>query len=443
MEYKLKKNNDATVQITIRNTPREVETAFQGAYEKARNNLKLPGFRKGKAPVELVAKHLGDSVANDAARALIADTLSEILQNLDPPPITMPAFDVEEFDRNKGAVYTGSYDTVPEVKIGKYRKIKVTVDEPKVRDEDVEGELKRLQSENALLKTREDEGALADDRVALELDLLDGETSLYRNESYEVQIGGRDLLRVPELADRMTGKKTGEDLEFETRFEPDHADANLAGKKVLVRAKVKEIRFNELPALDDEFARDLGTYETLDALKIEIRQKIQDHLDNHVRGRATREILKAIVDDSKIVIPRSLVENEFNRRVGQIQQRYGKEMSLEAFARAVGQEPDKLSTEFREAALKSVQEEVILLEVSKKEKIEVRDAEIEQELKKVLGEQFPADRMRELLDKKEVRDDIKSRLMYRKTVDWLFDNANRKTGTELTLDKVNPAADLV
>ena len=425
MEYKTKNKGDATVEIIIKNTPEEVDEAYQSAYQKARSSLKLPGFRKGKAPLDLVAKHLGDSVANDAARALIGDTLQEILEELDPPPINMPTFDVEEFDRDKGAVYKGQYDTVPEVKLGKYKKVKVTLDETKGEDADVQKELDRLQKEHALLKTREDEPVVADDQVTLELEIFENETSLYQNESYQLTAGGEDLLQVPELA---------------AEFPGDHSDTNLAGKKTQVKAKVKEVSFNELPALDDDFAKDMGQYETLQGLKDDIRGKIQEHLDTHVRGKAQREIISSIVEDSKIIVPASIVENEYNRRIQQIQQRYGKEMNLETFAAAVGQNVEQLQSEFRTAADKSVREEIVLLEVSKKEKIEVTMEDMEAELKTTLGGQFPEERLKELLDNTEVQDDIKSRLMYKKTVDWLLENAAPKTGKVVTLESLQAEA---
>ena len=184
----------------------------------------------------------------------------------------------------------------------------------------------------------------------------------------------------------------------------------------------------------------MGQYETLQGLKDDIRGKIQEHLDTHVRGKAQREIISSIVEDSKIIVPASIVENEYNRRIQQIQQRYGKEMNLETFAAAVGQNVEQLQSEFRTAADKSVREEIVLLEVSKKEKIEVTMEDMEAELKTTLGGQFPEERLKELLDNTEVQDDIKSRLMYKKTVDWLLENAAPKTGKVVTLESLQAEA---
>lgn len=205
MEFKTKKQDNATVELIIKFKPDEVNDAYQKAYQKAQKKFKLPGFRAGRVPLDLVEKHLGESVVEEALHELVHSALDEIISDLNPQPISVPRFtEVEQIDRAKGATIKGQYDTFPIIKLGKFRKIKVTEDQPVIKDEHIQKELERLQQERATLMTREG-AAQMDDYVQVDIQIRRKDTgkNLYKNQNLNVQLGKTATL--PGLDEHLVG----------------------------------------------------------------------------------------------------------------------------------------------------------------------------------------------------------------------------------------------
>ncbi len=437
MDFKTKKIDDASVQIIVNATAAEVEEAYQEAFRRAGAQIKMPGFRKGKAPAELIERHLGDAVANDAARALIADTFQKIVHKLDPSPISLPQFEIETFGRGKGATFKGVYDVWPEVKLGKYKKLKVTEDVPVVADADIDEEVERLRSSHAMLKSREAEPVESGDQVTVSLKIDESGTVLFENKEYRFWAGKDEPF--PGMNDAVIGMRSGESKTYEREMAADFEDEKFAGKKVNVLIEVASVVFPELPELNDDFARDVSKHDTLAALRSEIQKTLLDSAVEHIRSHTAVELVDRIVADSKVSVPESMVKSEFDHRISQIHSRIGKELPVAEIAAIAGKEPAVFENELKGSAEKAARDRLILLEITRKENLQVDEGDIENEIRSRYAPLVKADQVQALLQNEELREDVKSRILYRKTLDWICEHAEVKKGSEIPLKKFKEA----
>lgn len=437
MEFKTKKQDNATVELIIKFKPDEVNDAYQKAYQKAQKKFKLPGFRAGRVPLDLVEKHLGESVVEEALHELVHSALDEIISDLNPQPISVPRFtEVEQIDRAKGATIKGQYDTFPIIKLGKYRKIKVTEDQPVIKDEHIQKELERLQQERATLMTREG-AAQMEDYVQLDIQIRRKDTgkNLYKNQNLNVQLGKTATL--PGLDEHLVGMHAEEEKEVDLDIDEDFPDAKFAGNTVTARVKVLDCKFASYPELNDEFAKDVGEYENLAALKSKLRDDMDKEARRALKSRSTQEILNAIVEGSKLIVPDSLIQNEVDRRIEQLGQRLGmKKPTLDDLVRISGENRDKLEADLKAGAQKAVYDQLVVSEISKEIKLEVEQSEIEKEVQERFGQMIPPDQMQRFLQNEELLDDVRSRLLFMKSLDWIYANADVRPGREVAYDEL-------
>ncbi|MCR9144355.1 MAG: trigger factor [bacterium] len=436
MDFKVKKLTEVTAEVTLKSTSEEVEAAFQRAYKKAQGKIKLPGFRAGKVPLAMVEKHLGDSVAEDAARELIAQAFEDVVEELDPAPISVPRFEIESFERGKGATFKGAYDSMPKVKLGKYKKIKVTEDVGKISDANIQAELTRVQKERSTLQTRpEGDGAENDDFITASIDVKDSEggKNLFHNENFRFQLGAGQSL--PGMDEQVVGMKYDETKTFDLQMEDSFPDPNFAGKKISVELKIKDCQFAELPELNDEFAKDMGEYETLAEYKDSVRETLEEQAKTALKQEAMNGILEQIVEGSKIHVPDSVVENEVQQRFEQIKQRMGnQDLDMDGLAQISGQTREKLDADLKESALKGIHDRLVLREITETETIEVSDEEVAEEIQKTYGQFLPPEQMKDIVGNENIAGDVRGRLLYVKSLEWIYENGDVRKGKEVALD---------
>lgn len=423
------------MQITVRQTPEEVQEAFKAAYEKAKAKVKLPGFRKGKVPIDLVEKHLGDSVAGDAAEWLVNRSMSEIYEELEPPPINVPSFELESFDRKDGAVFHGTYDVLPEIKPAKYKKIKITQDQLDLEDSIIEKRIEDLRKKQAVMKTREDGESQKGDTVQMKIEILEGEKSLFKHDEFPFQTDRDDVF--PGLQEHATGKKIGDTVTYEQDIENDFQDERFAGKHVKVNFEVFSIQYQELPPLDDEFAKDMGDFETLADLKEDIRKQIQSAGEDVLKERALQQLVDDVIDKAKFEMPQSLIEREFLDRRKQLARRLGRDdIQLEEISAMTGESVEQITERMKKDAEKHVREGLVLMEIAKKENLEVTDEELIPLVKERYENQISPDQLDKLLESEELRKDMRFRELMKKTLDWLYSEAEVKKGKSVSAEKL-------
>ncbi|MBI41445.1 MAG: trigger factor [Leptospiraceae bacterium] len=435
MEFKTKKKSETVMEITVNNTAEEVERSFQKAYEKARGTVKLPGFRKGKVPLDMVARHLGDSVAGDAANFLIQDSMQDIFQELEPVPIKAPQFEIESLSREKGAAFKGEYEYIPEIKPAKYRKLKGEKGEVKIEDAVIQKKIDLLRKEHAVMKSREEGKIEEDDYARLNLSVKDGEEVLFENDDFPFYTNRDDVF--PGLKENVIGTEVGKDGSYEKLIEEDFPDQKFAGKNVTVNFTVKEASYRELPELNDEFAKDLGEFETLDDLKKDIEKNIREAAEDTVRSRVLQTLVDELTEKTKFDVPESLVDSEFDRRLENLRRRIGQQdMPLEQIAQLAGESKDSLEKRMRDDSEKHVRESLILSEIAEKEEISVDESEVDDLIKERAGGRVPEDQLGMLVENSNLRDDIRFEVRMRKTLDLIWDNAEFKKGSPVSAEKL-------
>jgi len=437
MEYKTKKNENATVQLTVTYDSDEVEAAYRNAYRKAARKVKIPGFRAGKAPIELLEKHLGDSVADDAAKLLISDSLHDLVENLDPHPVTLPKFEITAFDRKKGATYEGIYETLPEVKPGKYKKIKGTLDEVAISDEDLSGEIEHLQKNHAVMRSREGEPSEDGDRINLDLEIKEGQKRLFQKKDLHFRVGEAVF---PGLDEHLKGVHDGEEKGYTITVPLEFPDPLYAGKEVQVSFTVHQVTYADLPELNDDFAKEVGPYETFDELKQSLRDEMKKEADRVLKGRCIDSIVGQIVVDSKIVIPESFIEKDISERIEQMKSRIEKkDATVEELARLMGLSLEKFHAELRSVSEESLKKNLLLSEIAKRESIAVSTEDVKKEMSQRWN--LPEDQIDKLVENGAIREEIEGRLLYSACVDFLFQNGEIKKGAAVPYSSLNEPVD--
>lgn len=431
MEFKTKKLSDVSVELAVKNTAAEVQEAYRAVYRKAQAKMKLPGFRVGKAPLELIERNLGESVAEDALRELIASSFSQIVEKLDPAPISAPRFEVESFDRQKGAAYKGAYESMPKVKLAKYRKLKIQEDRVAIAEKDIEEELERMRKERGHLVSRED-GARLEDYATLRIAVTHGGENLYNNDELRARLGAGNTL--PGVDDQIVGMKSGEKRQFEVQIESDFGDPRFAGKLLQVDVELLDLQQIELPELNDEFARDLGEFNTLADLKTKIRNSLESEGQQALKQKAAQQALDQLVSETKLPLPETLIEQELESRTEQLRQRLGnKELSLDDIARLAGQPAEGFRQDMRNSAEKTVRERLVLRELIEAEELAIQPAEVEAEIRQRYGALLPENQLPQLLANENLREEVEGRLLFRKAMDYLYTQADRKNGAQISL----------
>lgn len=438
MEYKTKRLDKVSAELVIQHSGEEVQDAYKKAYLKARGKVKVKGFRPGKAPLDLVEKELGESVITDAANILISETYENIFEEIDPPPYNVPQFEIVSFDKDSGAEFTGKYDTWPEIKIGKYKKIKATKDDPTVSEETVNADLLALQNQHAIVKAKEEEEtAQTGDVVAISMELTHEGTQLYNNENAFFTLGEVDF--PPQINDKLAGLKKNDEYSYETTIDDGFADSRFAGKTIQVKGEIKQVQSKELPELDDDFAQDLGEYESLDQLKDQIRTGYKNMADSVLKGRAIDEIILEIVNGAKLDIPPSMLRNEFDYRISLIKRQAGiekEEFTVGDLAELTGRSVEDVTKEVEEIAERHVKERLVLIDIADKEGLTISDEEVEEEFNKRWGAYIKPDQMKELKKRQDLRVEIEERLIMDKAINWVYDNGEIKKGKEVSYESL-------
>jgi trigger factor len=440
MEYKVKKKSDTQAVVTFTATSADIEQAFEKAYVRAAAKVKLPGFRPGKAPLDLVKKHLGYSVMEDAAKILIMDAYNNVLEDLDPRPVSQPVFNIEKFEPGKGAEFSAEYEFFPEIKINKYRKLKVEQDQPEFDDSLYETVLKRLQQDHLILMPVEEEPASEGDVVTINVQILHGKKELYRNSELQIDTGRAEIF--PGMKAAVTGRKAGERYSYEVEIDRSFPDRRYAGKKVTVSFETIDVRRPELPEINDELASQTGEFSTLADLKVDIKNRILKQAEEYLRERAVDSLLQQIVEKNPFPVPEVIVEMEVERILTVLSKRLGiedgKRITLEGLAKLMERPLEEVKAKYEAMALENVRSRMAIDEVARMESIEVSDAEIDEEIRIRLQqagiEEGPI--YDSMMQGDRLRNQVRQDLTVKKTLDWLYQNAEVKKGAKVSVKKL-------
>ena len=418
-----KEGNNA--KFTIEFSAEEFEAALQKAYLQERGKIAVDGFRKGKAPRSIIEKRYGSSVFFETAiNNMVDDAYPKAIDELKLDPVDRPSleFGDEKLEQGKGFTVTITVTVSPEVELKKYKGLKVEFKPMVIDDDDVTIEIDNLRSKNARLVSVERPAELGDTVVIdyagfMGEDQFDGGTA----EKFSLKLGSG--MFIPGFEEQLVGTKAGDEKDVNVTFPEDYQAADLAGKDAVFKCKVHEVQFEEFPELDDEFAKDVSEFDTLDELKKDIKEKLQKQTDDKNAYDAKNKALLALCDANKVDIPEIMIQDEIDQMKNDYLQRLVNQgVSADAVKKYLESADKTLNDNFRPDAEARVHTTLLVQAVAAKEGIEASDEDLEKEYQSYADMYgMELDKVKESLKGSESY--LKEDIVYKKAVDFIYDNA--------------------
>ncbi|WP_044736397.1 trigger factor [Geobacillus kaustophilus] len=410
--------------LTVEVDAEKVNEGLDAAFKKVVKNITLPGFRKGKVPRVLFEKRFGvEALYQDALDILLPEAYAKAVEEAGIEPVSLPEIDIEQMEKGKSLIFKAKVTIKPEVKLGQYKGLEVEKMDATVTDEDVENELKRLQENYAELVVKEDGTVENGNTAVIDFEgFVDGEPfEGGKAENYSLEIGSGTF--IPGFEEQLVGMKAGEEMEIQVTFPEEYHAKQLAGKPATFKVKVHEVKAKQLPALDDEFAKDVDEeVETLDELKAKIRARLEEAKKNEAETALRNAVVEKAAANAEMDIPEVMIKNETDRMLREFDQRLQMQgLNLQLYYQFSGQDEAALREQMREDAEKRVRAALTLEAIAKAENIEVTDEEVNEELEKMAeAYKLSVDKLKELLGS---LDGVKEDLKWRKTVDFLVEHS--------------------
>jgi trigger factor len=401
-------------------------TKADEAFKKVVKQVSVPGFRKGKIPRGMFEQRFGvESLYQDALDIILPTVYPNAIDEAGIDPVDRPEIDVEQIEKGKNLIFTAKVTVKPEVKLGEYKGLEVEKLDETVTDEEVDNELKQLQERHAELAVKEEGTIENGDTVIIDFDgYVDGEAfEGGAADNYSLEIGSGSF--IPGFEEQLVGLETGAEKDVEVTFPEEYHAENLAGKPAVFKVKVHEIKSKELPALDDEFAKDVNDeVETLEELKAQTRTRLEEAKKSEAENNLRDTLVEKAAEGVEVDIPNALIENEISRMMQEFEQRLQMQgMNLELYFQFSGQDEAALKAQMQEDAEKRVKYNLTLEAIVKAENIDVSDEDVEAELTK-MAEMYnmPVENIKQALGGSA--DGLKEDLKVRKAIDFLVENSN-------------------
>ena len=407
---KLEKN---MAKLTIEVSAEELEKAIQGAYQKQKNRINIPGFRKGKAPRKMIEKMYGVGVFyEDAANALIPEAYSKALDECEETIVSQPSIAVTQLESGKPFIFTAEVALKPEVTLGEYKGVEVKKAEAVVTDEDVENELTAARKKNGRLIDVED-GAIEDgDNTIIDFTgYIDDKTfDGGAGTDYPLVIGSHSFIEGFE--DQLIGKKKGETCDVNVTFPAEYHADELAGKPAKFVVTIKEVKRNELPELNDEFASEVSDFDTLDEYKADIRKKLQEKKEQDAKVENENNVIEKVVENAQMELPQPMVDTHAREMVENYARRLQSQgLNINDYMKYTGMTPEKLMEQMRPEAEKRIKTRLVLEKVVEVEHVEVSDEKLDEQLNEIAASyKLEGAKLKEMMgerEKEQIREDLK------------------------------------
>ena len=418
-----KEGNKVTLKITVDNN--KFEEAVNKAYNKTKGKYNIPGFRKGKAPKVVIETQYGKGVFyNDAIDMLFPEVYPEAIKELNIDPIDRPDLDIEEISKDNGLVMVVNVEVKPEFELGAYKGIEISKVDNTVSEEDVEARLNEMVNRNARLTSVEDKALENGDTAVIDFEGFENGVAFEggKGENYNLVIGSNTF--IPGFEDQLVGKKAGEEVEVNVTFPETYHAENLAGKPVVLNVKVNDVKVKEVPALDDEFAKDTTEFETLAELRADVKAKLEEQAKNAADAEMRNALVEKVSANTEVEVPEAMVQHQIDNMLMELNyQLQYQGLNLEQLLQMTGRGLDELREERRADAERLVKSSLVLEAIAEKENVEANDADVDAELEKMAAMyNMEVEKIKSSLRETDI-EDIKGQIKIRKTLDLLVENA--------------------
>lgn len=407
---KLEKN---MAKLTIEAPADEFEKAVEKSYQKNKNRMSVPGFRKGKVPRKMLEKMYGAQIFfEDAINDLIPEVYSrEVTAAEDLEIVSQPKIEVTQAEAGQSFIFTAEVALKPAVELGQYKGLAVEKDSVEVTDEDVAAELEKVRKENSRTISVEDRAVEDGDIATIDFEgFIDGEAfEGGKGTDYPLTIGSHSFIDTFE--EQLVGKNLNEEVEVNVTFPEDYQAKELAGKPAMFKVTIKEIKVKEYPKVDDEFAQEVSEFDTLAEYKADIKKDLVAKKKEAAAAEKESKVIEEIVKNSEMDIPEKMIEAQAQQMVEEFAQNIAMQgISFDQYMQFTGSTVEQLLEQVKPQAKARIESSLVLEEVVKAEKIEATDEEFEKELEDMATRyQMEKEKVAELLsddDKKNLRNDI-------------------------------------
>ncbi|HHW54404.1 MAG: trigger factor [bacterium] len=425
MEVKVEKLEKNRVSLEVELGADQVDKALDQAYRRVVKKVNIPGFRKGRVPRKILEMRLGKGVLyEEAVEILLPEAYAKAVEEASLEPIDQPQIEDIQIEEGSPFRFSATVEVKPEVKLGQYKGLPVERKKAEVSEEEVDNFLENLRERTATWRVVEEGEAEDGDLVIIDFTgYVDGEPLQGgKGENHSLVLGSGSF--IPGFEEQLVGAKSGEERKIQVTFPEDYHNQELAGVEAEFNVQVKEIKRKELAALDDEFAKDVSEFATLEELKEDIRKKLLEAAENKAESEFREELVKTAAANAEVEIPEVMVKRRVENMINDLEHRLQQQgLSLDVYLNIIDKTLENLREEFEEAARESVKIDLVLEAIAKAEGIETKEEEIEAELDTmVAGFAEEEDKLREL--KERLRESghvdlIADNLIRRKTIDLL------------------------
>ena len=398
------------------------KAAVNNAFKREGKKYAIPGFRKGKAPRHMIEKMYGSDIFHyDAVNDLFPEAYEAAVKEAKIDVVGRPDPEVVSMSEADGVVLKVKVAVKPEVELGEYAGLTVTKEAKNVNEADVDAEVKRMQDRNGRLLTRE--GAAENgDTVDIDFEgFVDGKAfEGGKAEHYSLVLGSGSF--IPGFEDQVVGHSAGEEFDVNVKFPEEYGAAELAGKDATFKIKLHEVKYKELPSLDDDFAKDVSEYDTLDELKDSIRNNIKTNLDKQAEQKVENDLMDQVIANMKADIPDAMIDSRIDELVQDFEYRISQQgLKLADYLKYMGMNIEQFRAQFKEQADKQVKMRLAMEAIVAKEGITASDEEFEEEVKRIADAyKMEADKVKSIVDAAAVKAD----LAINKAIDFVKEKAN-------------------
>ena len=389
MKAVFEKKEKNTVHFNIELPAGDFEGALQKAYLKNRGKFNIPGFRKGKVPRKIIEMNYGtDIFFEDAINLLLPEAYSDAIDELELEPVDSPEVDVEEIKPGEPINVKFSVDVKPEVELGDYSEIELEKVDYSATDEMIDAEIDRVRNMNSRMLDAGEREIVEGDFVTMDF------TGYVEDEAFEggaaedhvLEIGSGQF--IPGFEDGLKGKKKGESVDIEVTFPEEYQEESLKGKPAVFKVDIKEVKVKELPEIDDEFAKDVSEFDTLDEYKNSIKEELEKQLKDQEKIETENKIVEKVVEMSSFEVPEGMIQSQIDNEIKDFEYRVGMQgFNMERYLELTGMSVEELRNNFRSVAERRVRADLVLEAIAKAEGIEVNEDDLDKEIEK-LAEQY-------------------------------------------------------
>lgn len=413
---KLEKN---MAKLTIEVSAEEFETALNTAYNKNKNRINVPGFRKGKAPRAMIEKMYGAGIFyEDAANAVIPEAYDKAAEESGLDIVSQPEIDVTQIEKGQTFIFTAEVAVKPEVTLGEYKGIEVEKADTEVTEEELDAELNRVREQNSRTIDVDDRAAQDGDITVIDFEgFVDG-TAFEggKGEDYTLTLGSHSF--IDNFEEQLVGKNIGEETEVNVTFPEDYQAKELAGKPALFKVTIKSIKVKELPELDDDFAQDVSEFESLAEYKEDMKKTIKERKEAQAKSAKEEAVVEKIIENASMEIPEPMIKGQVRQMADEFAQRIQSQgLTVEQYFQFTGMDRNKFIETLKPQALKRIQSRLVLEAVAKAENITADEEDIQKEIENMASMyQMEVEKLKSLIGDAE-RAQIAEDMAVQKAVD--------------------------